>query len=189
MKGYQFACILDLLPVFELIEIACHGSLIFHYASDVGRHSPKSTQMLPLSKAEDILNNESGWESLTGTADFSVIASSYEPQHMLAFDLLVDRICGFVGSYYVSLQGQVDALVFAGGIGEKSARLRSAVVQSTNCLGFALDEFCNSRETDMAGEVVRDVSLHGAHARVLICKTDEQYEMISTCTAKEELWS
>ncbi|PNY25730.1 acetate kinase, partial [Tolypocladium capitatum] len=112
-------------------------SLVFHYASDVGKLSPASTKDLHMSKAEEILNEQSGWKSLTGTTDFGVIAGSDEPQHKLAFDLLVDRICGFVGSYYVSLQGQVDAVVFAGGIGERSAKLRRAVVGRTGCLGLA----------------------------------------------------
>ncbi|POR36492.1 Putative acetate kinase [Tolypocladium paradoxum] len=160
-------------------------SLVFHYASDVGKLSPSSTKQLHISKAEEILNKQSGWKSLTGTTDFGVIAGSDEPQHKLAFDLLVDRICGFVGSYYVSLQGQVDALVFAGGIGERSSRLRRAVVEGAGCLGFAVDEKRNGGGGDA---VVRDVGADDARHRVLVCQTDEQFEMARTCAAREELW-
>lgn len=100
----------------------------------MGKLSPASTEHLHITRAEEILNKESGWKALTGTTDFRVISESDDPKHKLAFDLFVDRVCGFVGSYYVTLQGQVDALVFAGGIGEKSALLRSAVLQQAGCL-------------------------------------------------------
>ncbi|KAJ4295749.1 hypothetical protein N0V88_004451 [Collariella sp. IMI 366227] len=38
-------------------------SLVFHYASDVGRLSPASTKHLHISRAEEILNKESGWKA------------------------------------------------------------------------------------------------------------------------------
>ncbi|KHN98517.1 acetate kinase [Metarhizium album ARSEF 1941] len=160
-------------------------SLVFHYASDVGRLSPASTKHLHISRAEEILNKQSGWKSLTGTTDFSVIAGSDEPKHKLAFDIFVHRVCGFIGSYYVLLEGQVDALVFAGGIGEKSARLRDEVVRRTTCLGFSIDQ---ARNSSNLAEVVEDVSLVQARHRVLVCQTDEQLEMARDATGKDELW-
>lgn len=160
-------------------------SLVFHYASDVGKLSPASTERLHISRAEEILNKQSGWKALTGTTDFGVIASSDEPKHKLAFDIFVDRVCGFIGSYYVSLKGQVDALVFAGGIGEKSARLRNEVVHRTSCLGFSIDAARNSK--DLTG-VVEEVSSDTARHRVLVCQTDEQLEMAKAATEKQELW-
>ncbi|KJZ71508.1 Putative acetate kinase [Hirsutella minnesotensis 3608] len=162
------------------------ASLIFHYASDMGKLSPASTEQLHISKAEEILNTQSGWKALTGTTDFSIVSSPDEPQHRLAFDLLVDRICGFVGSYYVSLQGRVDALVFAGGIGEKCAKLRSAVADGAGCLGFAVDEKRNVRVGDA---VVQDIGAQGTKHRLLLCRTDEQFEMARMCAATEDLWT
>ncbi|KAG5985129.1 hypothetical protein E4U55_001098 [Claviceps digitariae] len=160
-------------------------SLVFHYASDVGKLSPASTKHLHISKAEEILNKQSGWKALTGTTDFGEIAASNETQHKLAFDLFVDRVCGFVGSYYVSLEGRVDALVFAGGIGERSSRFRSEVVRRTQCLGFLIDE---GRNAGHLNRVVEDVgSGEGRHC-VLVCQTDEQYEMARAATEKREVW-
>jgi acetate kinase len=160
-------------------------SLVFHYASDVGKLSPSSTKELHISRAEEILNKESGWKSLTGTTNFGDIASSEDPTHKLAFDLVVDRICGFIGSYYVSLRGQVDALVFAGGIGEKSDRLRAAVVDQCGCLGFEIDEEKNGGSLE---GTVAEIGMEGARHRVLVCKTDEQFEMARACAEDEELW-
>ncbi|WYZ42933.1 hypothetical protein EsH8_VI_000632 [Colletotrichum jinshuiense] len=160
-------------------------SLVFHYASDVGKLSPNSTSKLHLTEAEEILNKRSGWKSLTGTTDFGDIASSEKPTHKLAFDIFVDRICAFVGSYFVTLNGQVDALVFAGGIGEKSDKLRKRVVEQCACLGFTIDDDLNNKKMV---ETVQEVGQNGAKCRTLVCKTDEQFEMARLCTEKEELW-
>jgi acetate kinase len=162
-------------------------SLVFHYASDVGKLSPNSTSDLHISRAEEILNKESGWKSLTGTTNFGKITSSLgDPKMKLAFDIFVDRILGYVGSYYVSLGGKVDALVFAGGIGEKSDLLRKVVTESVECLGFGIDEVKNGKSIK---DVVQDVGKEGAKHRTLVCKTDEQSEMARYCAFDEELFN
>jgi len=161
-------------------------SLVFHYASDVGKLSPASTKDLHISRAEEILNKEAGWKALTGTTNFGKIASSDDPNDKLAFDLFVDRICGFVGSYYVSLVGKVDALVFAGGIGERSSRLRQEVVKQTRCLGFAVNDAKNEAgPTGVVTDVTDDAN---SQHKVLICCTDEQFEMARGCAEDDKLW-
>lgn len=173
-------------------------SLVFHYASDVGKLSPASTKELHISVAETILNKEAGWKALTGTTNFGVIAdpASKDPMHHLAFDLFVNRVCSYVGSYYVSLRGQVDALVFAGGIGERSGRLRRAVVDNCACLGFEVDDGKNSAvggggAGDDDGAVVREIgssSKDGQVHKVLVCTTDEQFEMARGAAEDPALW-
>jgi acetate kinase len=152
----------------------------------VGKLSPASTKELHISRAEEILNKEAGWKALTGTTNFGIIASKPDDETMrLAFDLFVDRICGFIGSYFVTLRGQVDALVFAGGIGEKSDRLRAAVVDQVGCLDFTIDEKANAAKVEA---VVQEVGKKGVSPRVLVCQTDEQYEMARACAEDEEFW-
>ena len=153
-------------------------SLIFHFTHNAGQPSRSSTKEVHISTAEDILNKQSGWNSLTGTTDFGTIASSNDPKCKLAFDLFVDRIVGFIGSYYVKLDGKVDALVFAGGIGEKAAGLRQVVVERCRCLGFGIDAGKNSKEVK---DVVQDVGKTGARHQALVCQTDEQFEMARQC--------
>ncbi|RAL63712.1 hypothetical protein DID88_003359 [Monilinia fructigena] len=160
-------------------------SLVFHYATNVGKLSPSSTDSLHISRAEEILNKESGWKSLTGTTNFGTIALSSDPQMKLAFDIFVDRILSYIGHYYVSLRGNVDALVFAGGIGEKSDVLRKRVVDEVGCLGFQIDEEKNGKRIE---EVVQDVGKEGARHRTLVCLTDEQFEMARHCVIDEELF-
>lgn len=167
-------------------------SLVFHYASDVGKLSPASTKDLHISRAEEILNKEAGWKALTGTTNFGEIAGSDKPSHQLAFDLFVDRVSGFVGSYYVTLKGQVDALVFAGGIGERSDRLRAAVVEQCSCLGFSIDSTANGSGhlTDVVTDLTGKSGSKGTgQHHVLVCRTDEQLEMAREGSADESLWA
>ena len=155
-------------------------SLIFHFTHDAGKPSPSTTKDMHISTAEDILNKKSGWKALTGTTDFGAIASSQDSKCKLAFELFVDRVVGLVGSYYVKLGGQVDALVFAGGIGEKAVGLREKVVRSSMCLGFAIDEVENGKKIK---NVVQEIGKKGAKHRTLVCQTDEQLEMARQCAA------
>lgn len=127
-------------------------------------------------QAEDILNKQSGWKALTGTTDFSQIAVENPPSeaHKLAFDIFVDRIQGYIGSYYVKLNGELDGVVFAGGIGEKSALLRRTLVDKCQCLGLEIDDAANDKGPGDE-ETVKVISKgSGKGPRVLVCQTNEQ---------------
>lgn len=189
-NGKSYDTSMGLTPVAGLPGATRSGSvdpsLVFHYASDVGKLSPASTADLHISRAEEILNKESGWKALTGTTDFGKISQSDDPAHKLAFDIFVDRVCGFIGTYFVSLRGEVDALVFAGGIGEKGVELRRRVIGQVGCLGFALDEDLNGSNLD---GVVQEIGrAEGSGKKTLVCQTDEQLEMAMLCAEKDALW-
>jgi acetate kinase len=180
-EGKSFDTSMGLTPLAGLPGATRSGSidpsLVFHYTHDAGKPSPLSSKEMHITTAEEILNKKSGWRALTGTTDFGAIttrAQRGEPESKLAFDIFVDRILGFVGGYYVRLGGEVDALVFAGGIGEKGAALRRAVVGQAKCLGFVLDE---ERNENVGEDVVEEISAKESRHRVLVCKTDEQLEM------------
>lgn len=161
-------------------------SLIFHFTHSAGKMSSQSAKGMHITEAEQILNKESGWKAMTGTTDFGEIsqkAADGDADCKLAFDIVVDRILGFVAAYYVKLGGKVDALVFAGGIGEKGGQLRKAIVEGVACLGFAVDEAANGRPED---KLVADLSAEGARHKVLVCQTDEQTEMARQCVQEAE---
>ncbi|KAH8100844.1 Acetokinase family-domain-containing protein [Cristinia sonorae] len=198
------------------------GSMIFHYLArrggeddsgdddDVGRMSHEKLQGVEVhvTRAEEILNKQSGWKSLMGTTDFGTIvqrrnaalSSSESPSAdqdlaVLAFNIFVDRILTFLGSYFVKLGGKVDAVVFAGGIGERSVEVRESVVKGVECLGFGIDKGKNEdvqKKREEGGESVKvvDVSAEGAREKkVLVCWTDEQYEMARECTLEQSFWN
>ena len=174
-KGQSFDTSMGLTPVSGLPGGTRSGdidpSLIFHYTSTASKMSPSSTKDLHITVAEDVLNKQSGWKALAGTTNFAEIADKNAPEsHKLAFDIFIDRIVGFVGGYFVKLDGQVDALVFAGGIGEKSALLRERVVEKCACLGFTLDR---SKNESLEDEKVVDIG-ESRKIRTLVCQTDEE---------------
>jgi len=162
-------------------------SLIFHYTSDVSRISRSATEAMHISLAEEILHKQSGWAALTGTTNFATIVeqSSSSPSHALAFNLFVDRVLHYLGGYFVKLGGAqcIDAIVFSGGIGERSAPLRKAVVDGCKCIGFGIDEGKNEGAGKVEGQVV-EIGESGADGKVLktlVCRTDEQLEMARLC--------
>lgn len=178
-KGQSIDTTMGLTPVSGLPGGTRSGdidpSLIFHFTSSAGTLSPASTKDLHISKAEEILNKQSGWKALTGTSNFADIAKQDAPDsHRLALDIFVDRIVGYVGNYYVKLGGQVDALVFAGGIGEKSAYLRKLVTARCACLGFSIDEERNNKL--LGGQIVSEIGT-GPSSKTLVVNTDEDWEM------------
>jgi acetate kinase len=178
-------------------------SLVFHYTSGATSLSRSSTKELHISIAEDILNKRAGWYSMVGTTDFGKVVKGMnggDEKMKLAFDLFVDRIVGYVGNYFVKLGGEIDALTFSGGIGEKSEELRKAVVDKVACLGFKLDDPHASAK--IGGVVTR------LGPKVLVIKTDEevrivvrlvqrsvgphhssaQYEMALECAQDKRFW-
>ncbi|KAF9000719.1 acetate and butyrate kinase [Cyathus striatus] len=155
-------------------------------------HDPSMAANIQVTEAEDILNRNSGWKAITGTTDFSVVTAKAELENLganvtssnpyrLAFDLFLDRILNFIGSYYLKLNGEVDALVFAGGIGEKGVELRKFIGENVACLGFqTIDEGKNC-------EVGKENA--GRAKQILVCQTDEQLEMARECVLDKNLWN
>ncbi|KAJ4358853.1 hypothetical protein N0V95_002706 [Ascochyta clinopodiicola] len=149
-------------------------SLMFHFTHSAGKPSHSSGTAMHITQAEEILNKKSGWGALTGTTDFGEISASDREVDRLAFDIFVDRVRDYVAAYFAKLDGKVDALVFAGGIGEKGDRLRREVVRGARCLGFEVDEERNGQSLK---DVVTDISGKNARYKTLVCQTDEQLEM------------
>jgi len=144
-------------------------SLVFRYTSDASSLARSSTKELHISVAEDILNKQAGWYSMVGTTDFGKVVQGMhdgDERIKLVFDMFVDRVVGYVGNYFVKLGGQVDALTFSGGIGEKSGDLRKAVVGKVGCLGFKLD--------DTFGGANGNKAVTGLGPNVLLIKTNKE---------------
>ncbi|KAF9237656.1 Acetokinase family-domain-containing protein [Melanogaster broomeanus] len=163
------------------------ASLIFHYTSESPTqmsHNPAIAKQVHVTRAEEILNNQAGWKALSGTTDFGEItrkadlsapsSASLENPYTLAFHIVLDRVLHYVGAYHLALRGKVDALVFAGGVGERSEEFRRAVGEAVSYLGYsAIDEHVNKGLDDREGAVV-DIGKHDGGKRMLVCRTDEQ---------------
>jgi acetate kinase len=90
----------------------------------------------------------------------------------LAIDMYCYRIKKYIGAYFAAL-GQLDALVFTGGVGENAADIRSHCCSGLSQLGIVVDEKKNSRR---AGQLI-EIQSAKANVRVLVIPTDEELEI------------
>lgn len=132
---------------------------------------------MPLDELDELLNHRAGLAGISGLgADFRAIeqaALAGHPRARLAIDVFVQRIQRYVGGYVAELGG-ADAIVFTGGIGEGSSRVREKVCANLGYMGVALDAVANrdARPTEAGGVV--DVSETHARTRVLVVHTEEE---------------
>ena len=124
---------------------------------------------------ENILNKKSGLKGLCGYNDMREIEQSIskgDKDALLAFDIFVDRIVKYIGSYALSM-GRVDAIVFSGGIGEYSSAIREDVSKRIAALGVEIDESLNLAES---GE---DIFINSKKSIIslLRIKTDEELQI------------
>ena len=87
------------------------------------------------------MHGRSGGDAIPDRRDCIGLASD-DPRAKLAVDLFVYRIGRELGSLVAALKG-IDALVFTGGIGERSAPIRTAVCRDAAWTGLALDAGAN----------------------------------------------
>jgi len=100
---------------------------------------------MSLATLEDLLYHESGLRGLSGgTGDMAALLDREATDADAAFAIAcyVYRVQREVGSLAAALGG-LDALVFTGGIGEKSAVIRARIVEGLRWLGMALDTRAN----------------------------------------------
>ena len=92
----------------------------------------------------DLLYHDSGILGVSGlSGDMQTLLASDAPEAQEAIDLFVYRIVRELGSLAAALGG-IDALVFTGGIGEHSARIRQRVCEGAAWLGVAVDAAANA---------------------------------------------
>lgn len=110
---------------------------------------------------QDFLYKECGLKGLSGISnDVRELLESKEPGASLALDHFVYRI-GLYAGYLAGALGGVDSFVFTAGIGERSAEMRSRIVEKLGWLGAEIepeanskDEFCISRGSRLGVYVI-----------------------------------
>ncbi len=136
---------------------------------------------LTLSEANTLMNKHSGLIGLSGeSSDMREVEEAVDDgvkRAQKAFDVFCYRIKKYVGAYAAAMGG-IDALVFTGGIGENSPKVRSKVCNNMNYLGLTLDE--NLNET-AKGETL--ISTDDSKVAVLRIPTNE--ELVIALDTKE----
>jgi len=102
---------------------------------------------LTIDQVVNALNKESGLYGVSGVSsdmrDILKLVAEGDERGTTAFNLYVKRICDYIGSYFLYLNG-VDAIVFTAGIGENSMPVRKAIVDRLGALGIQLNEEANN---------------------------------------------
>jgi len=113
------------------------------------------TGKLGLEDVEGALERESGLLGLSGvSARVEELEASDDPAARLALSVFCYRIACAVGAMAAALGG-VDAIVFTGGVGEHSARVRDEICERLRFLGDIRVEVVEAREDVVAARAVR----------------------------------
>jgi acetate kinase len=124
-------------------------------------------------EAEALLLRESGLKGLAGTNDMRELerrAAAGDGKAALAIEIFAYRLKKYIGAYAAAL-GRLDAVAFTGGIGEHSARVRSACLRDLGILGIALDEEKNRAPGPGEGEI------GAGPVRIFVIPADEEFEI------------
>jgi len=130
---------------------------------------------------ETLLNKESGMKGICGANDMREIhrlADAGDEQARLALDMYCYRIKKHIGAYYAAL-GQLDAIVFTGGIGENDAQVRARSCSDLAGLGIKIDDARNLQAKSTLSAIQADDS----RIAVLVVPTDEELEIAMECVA------
>jgi acetate kinase len=123
------------------------------------------TGRLTQEEVEHALEQESGLLGLSGISSrVEVLEQSAEPSAQLALELFAHQVAAAVASLVVSLGG-LDAVVFTGGVGEGSARVRAGVCGRLGFLGVAVDDALNAAAETDAKIGAGAVTVRVVHAR------------------------
>lgn len=126
-----------------------------------------------IDEVDRLLNHDSGLLGLSGKSndmrDLERVAAAGDSDADLAIKVFTHRVRKVVGGYAAVLGG-LDAVVFTGGIGENSVRVRRDICRGLQVLGAQLDERKN--EGSARGE--RDIASGDSRARLLVLPTDEE---------------
>jgi len=126
------------------------------------------TGKLGLDDVERTLERESGLLGLSGlSARLEELEQSTEASAGLALEVFAYRTAAAVGAMTVALGG-LDALVFTGGVGERSAPTRTNVCARLRFLGVDLDERANA-----VAEPDADVEVPGSSVRIVVLRAQE----------------
>jgi len=128
-----------------------------------------------LQEITDVLNRQSGLLGLSGRSnDMRVLleaAEAGDERAALAVDIFCYRLAKSLAALAVAL-GEVDAIVFTGGIGEHSSEIRAKTVQQLTLLGVVLNEQRNKQ--------------HGGQSEGYISKADTSLPVL-VIAANEEI--
>jgi acetate kinase len=142
-------------------------SIILHLVREKG---------LSIAEVDDLLNHRSGLNGLSGISsdlrELEESAGRGDKRALMALDAFSYRIRKYIGAY-IAAMGGLDVLIFTGGIGEGSSRVRSLSCRNLSYLGIIIDNLRNKKELPGPGKVM-EISDDESRIKVLVVPTDEE---------------
>ena len=128
---------------------------------------------LDLKQVDRVLNQESGLLGVSGLSnDLRIVLERAEQGDYrcgLALEMFTYRIKKYIGAYAAAMGG-LDSIVFTGGIGENSPRVRSLSLEGLGFLSIVVDHELNKRP----GSDNRIVSRDDSRVAVAVIPTNEE---------------
>ncbi|MBK1664441.1 acetate kinase [Rhodospirillum rubrum] len=169
LDGRSVDTTMGMTPLEGLVMGTRSGDVDAGALSHIARQTGWSREEL-----DTVLNKESGLLGLSGLSnDCRTLEAAAEDGNdgaRLALDVFVHRLARHIGGLAMALP-RLDAVVFTGGIGENSSRLRAATLERLKPLGLSLDAPANER-------CVRGVSgriSQGLYPAAAVIPTDEEW--------------
>jgi acetate kinase len=136
---------------------------------------------LTVDEVERLLNERSGLLGLSGLSNDMreiLIAAEERPNSRaaLAVEVFCYRVRKYIGAYLAALGG-ADAIVFGGGIGERSAVIRARICDGMDWCGLRLDSVRNEAAVGLASGDAAKLSEDGAQLACYVAGVDEEAEI------------
>jgi acetate kinase len=147
-----------------------HDPAIGYYIMDKEDLAPK--------EVEQMLNKKSGilgiTEIFTDRRDVETAAAKGDKRAQLAIQIESYRLKKYIGAYFAAL-GQVDALVFTAGVGERGPTIREKAVAGLEELGIKIDQRANEISRTRNAETL--ISTADSPVKIFVIPTDEELVM------------
>ncbi|MBR2869843.1 MAG: acetate kinase [Clostridia bacterium] len=119
------------------------------------------------------LNKKCGVLGVSGISsdlrDLEAATAEGNERALLALEMLAYRVRKYVGSY-IAVLGGVDAIVFTGGIGEHSPRIRRLVMENMEFCGAKFDDMLNQEY----GSGIGYLNTEDSKVKIIVLPTNEE---------------
>ena len=129
----------------------------------------------------NLLNFESGLLGICGKNDIRDIEKLYnegDKKAILSVEMFVRSIVDYIASYYIELNGEVDAIVFTAGIGENSVFIREKVISRLTALGIYINQSANNQIASYEEIQEGIISDYGSKIPVWVVPTNEELQIL-----------
>ncbi len=127
---------------------------------------------LSLGEAGTLLNKHSGLQGISGVSsdmrEIETEMTNGDKKATYAFDVFTYRVKKYIGAYAAAMGG-LDAVIFTGGIGENSTRVRKACCENMEFFGICFDPARNESK-----EKEKVITADGSTTTVLVIPTNEE---------------